>query len=107
MKRNEFLIPANSKKSMLILGFFTQVDLLVFGIGVGLTVILMLTVNVKVVKDVVFVLMPALVVSFLVTPIPYHHNVRTFINNLYTYFASRKTYYWKGWCIRDGEKKID
>ena len=58
--KNEYLIPANSKKSMLILGFFTQMDLLIFSIGVGLTVILMLVVRVGDVKGVLAALTPAL-----------------------------------------------
>lgn len=43
---NNYLIPANSKKSQLILGFFTPIDLILFGSGVGITLILLLTTKV-------------------------------------------------------------
>ena len=37
-----YLIPANTKKSKLILGFFTPVDLIIFGVGVSVTIIMLL-----------------------------------------------------------------
>ena len=33
---NSYLIPANSKKSMLILGYFNTVDLIIFGCGLAI-----------------------------------------------------------------------
>ena len=39
---NEYLIPANSKKSMLILGFFNPTDLIIFGSGCLVTFILLI-----------------------------------------------------------------
>ena len=38
---NNFLIPANSKKSQLIFNFFTVTDLIVFSIGALFTIILL------------------------------------------------------------------
>ena len=38
---NNYLIPANSKKSQLILGYFTPLDLILFGSGCGLTILLL------------------------------------------------------------------
>ena len=37
---NQYLIPANSKRSMLILGLFEVIDLWIFGIGALITFIL-------------------------------------------------------------------
>ena len=37
-----FLVPANSKRSALIFGFFKPVDLIIFGVGTGLSLILLL-----------------------------------------------------------------
>ena len=42
---NNYLIPANSKKSQLILGFFTPLDLGLFGTGCGLTLLLLMLVR--------------------------------------------------------------
>lgn len=42
---NNYLIPANSKKSQLILGFFTLTDIILFGFGCGITVLLLMIVQ--------------------------------------------------------------
>lgn len=99
---NNYLIPANSKKSQLILGFFRGIDLILFGSGVGVTLILLLTIQSASIGIMVLILAPALITGFLVMPVPNYHNVLQFIVNIYTYFSERRRYYWKGWC-RDGE----
>ena len=102
---NNYLIPANSKKSQLILGFFRGIDLILFGSGVGITLILLLTIQSANMGVMMLILAPALITGFLVMPVPNYHNVLQFIVNLYTYFSERRRYYWKGWCYRDGEDK--
>ena len=42
---NLYLIPANSKKSQLIFSIFTVSDLILFGVGLAVTVILLITVT--------------------------------------------------------------
>ena len=101
---NEYLIPANSKKSMLILGFFNPTDLIIFGTGCVITFIFLMTIKTNSLKEAAFVIAPALAGSFLVLPVPNHHNIRTFIGNIYHYFTNRRSYYWRGWCIRNGEE---
>lgn len=100
---NTYLIPANSKKSMLILGFFTKTDLIIFATGCILTFILMLTMTTNTLKGAFIILLPVLISTFLVLPIPNQHNVLTFFINVYTYFTRRRTYYWKGWCMGYGK----
>lgn len=100
---DQYLIPANSKKSMLIFSFFNVTDLIIFGSGCVLTFILLMTINDNTVRNGVIILLPILVTGMLVMPVPNQHNVRTFIYNIYSYFANRRTYFWKGWCIRDGK----
>ena len=102
---NNYLIPANSKKSQLILGFFRGIDLILFGCGVGITLILLLTIQSANMGVMMLILAPALITGFLVMPVPNYHNVLQFIVNLYTYFSERRRYYWKGWCYQDGEDK--
>lgn len=97
MGNNNFLIPANSKKSMLILSFFNQVDLIIFGTGVGLSFIFLMAIRTNSLGTSLLILLPALISTFLVIPIPNQHNIRTFIGNIYIYFTKRRTYYWKGW----------
>ena len=104
MNNNNYLIPANSKKSMLKLGLFNNIDLIIFASGCIATLLLMLTnIQNNSLKGAILVLTPALICSFLVIPLPNQHNVRTFIRNVYTYYTSRRTYYWKGWCMGYGK----
>lgn len=103
---NGYLIPANSKKSMLKLGLFTNLDLILFGSGVGLTLLLLFIVPVGGILGMILILLPALVTGFLVFPIANYHNILQLIINIYTfYFVSQKTYEWKGWCYKNGNSK--
>ncbi len=101
---NNYLIPANSKKSKLILGFFNPLDLIIFTVGVVLTLFLLFAFKSNNVIVMILDLLPALIASFLVMPVPNYHNMFTLINNIYTYFSKRKKYYWRGWCA-NGKKR--
>jgi len=104
MGGQSYLIPANSKKSMLILGFFNPTDLIIFLTGVIITFILLMSIKTNSLKEAAFIVTPALIGSFLVLPVPNHHNIRTFIYNIYTYYTNRRSYFWRGWCMNRGEK---
>ncbi len=95
---NNYLIPANSKKSQLILGFFTFTDLLLFGSGVGLTLILLIVIQSANITIMLLILAPALVTGFLVMPVPNYHNVLQFIVNVYSFYSEKRKYLWRGWC---------
>ena len=82
---NNYIIPANSKKSQLILGFFTGTDFILFSSGVTVTLILLLLVKSTDIVIMLLILMPALVII-----------------NIVTYFTNRRAYIWRGWCL-DGE----
>ena len=97
---NNYIIPANSKKSQLILGFFTTVDLILFGSGCGLTVLLLILVQEAAFGQMILILMPALVTGFLVTPVLYYHNVLQFIINVLSFVFNPRRYYWRGWCVK-------
>lgn len=97
-----YLIPANTKKGMLILGVFKPFDLILFGTGVGISVLLLAFLPMVDTVTVILVLIPAFVTGFLVVPIPNYHNLLTVIGELYEFLTSRQKYYWKGWCIRNG-----
>ncbi len=102
---HNYLIPANSKKSMMILGFFTPVDLIIFGLGCSITLILLFILNDKVeIGSLLLILSPALVSAFLVMPVPNYHNVLQLLTNIIMFLFSRKRLYWKGWCIGDGKE---
>ena len=97
---NNYLIPANSKKSQLILGFFTPVDLILFGSGCGLTLLLLMLVRNASAVQMIIILLPALVTGFLVTPVLYYHNVLQFIINVVSFIFNTRRYYWRGWCVK-------
>ena len=101
---NSYLIPANSKKSMLMFGMFNSVDLTIFIIGVGISFLLMMFLPVDEFWIAVIALLPGLICGFLVFPIPNYHNVRTVIKNAWNFYTTRQKYIWKGWCFEHGEE---
>ena len=101
MNDYEYLVPANSKRSGLIFGFFVPMDLVIFAIGVALTFIFVGFFSVQTVFGVVMILLPIVTAGALVFPIPNYHNVRVLLKELYTfYFKDRKRYVWRGWCYK-------
>lgn len=101
---NQYIIPANSKKSQLILGFFTGLDLTIFIIGMSVSGIMLMLTNTKNIWAMVGMASPALIAAFLVAPVPNYHNVMTFIGNINRFYTGRKKYYWRGWCCKDGNR---
>ena len=99
-----YLIPANSKKSELYFGVFNTFDLILFASGVGITIILMMAITTNEFWVMVMILIPALIVSFLVFPVPYYHNVLQLIINIYTFFAKPRIYKWGGWNYKNIKK---
>lgn len=103
----DFLIPANSKKSMLIFGVFDIFDLILFASGIGISIILLLIVSPSSLWGAIIDIAPALVCGFLVLPIPNYRNTRILIREVYRFYTRRERFIWKGWCVADGsgEKK--
>lgn len=98
MEGNTYLIPANSKKSMLILGFFTSIDLIIFLMGVTYTIILLFMVKTSNIFLLLLVVLPGLISAFLILPVPHYHNILQLITNFYYFVTKNRRYYWKGWC---------
>ena len=103
----QFLIPANSKKSMLIFGVFTTFDLILFAVGIGVTLLMLVIISPNTLFTAILDLLPAVLCGFLVLPIPNYHNIRVVIQELYRFYTTRQRFIWKGWCVRDefGEEK--
>ena len=102
---NMYLIPANSKKSMLLFGIFTKVDLALFLIGVGTSLLLLMILPIESILMAVIALAPGLVCAFLVFPVPNYHNIRTVIQLAWQFYTTRQKYIWRGWCYNDGEEE--
>ena len=97
--QNNYLIPANTKKSQLILGFFTKTDLIIWGVGVVWSFIMLVLVKSLSLTVLILIMLPALIVTFLVMPAPHYHNVLQLLTNVVTFFTNRRQYYWRGWSI--------
>ncbi len=102
--KNDFLIPANSKRSMLILGLFNTFDLILFLSGLIISMIFLLVLPLENITVAVIALTPGLVCGFLVLPVPNYHNVRTILMSIWEFYTTRQRYIWKGWCFLDGEE---
>lgn len=93
-----YLIPANAKKSLLILGFFTILDLIIFSVGATFTIVMMIAIQSTTISTLILILLPLLISATLVMPVPYYHNILQLLINIFTYFSAKRTYRWKGWC---------
>ncbi len=101
---NGFLIPANSKKSLLYFGIFNTTDLILFGGGVGLSLFLLMVLPVDIFWVAILAIAPGCLAGFLVIPIPNYHNLRTIIKLAFEFYTTRQRFVWKGWCYNDGEE---
>ena len=96
-----YFIPANAKRSGLILGYFTMTDLLIFAPGIIASVIMLLTIQTSSLLELLLLIAPGLIAAFLVMPVPYYHNIMQLIVNIFTFFFGQRRYKWRGWCIWD------
>lgn len=100
---NGYLIPANSKKSMLHFGYFNNVDLIIFASGIGLSLLLLMILPVDQLSVALIAIAPGCICGFLVMPVPNYHNVRTFIKIAWEFYTTRQKFIWKGWCFNGEE----
>ena len=101
-----FLIPANTKKSTLILGFLRPWDAIILASGVvGTVVLVSILGNMNNTWLTLLACMPAAICGLLVLPIPNYHNTLVGLQSIIRYFRERRNYVWKGWCIYDESDK--
>ena len=103
---NNYLIPANTKKSQLFFGLFNTFDMILFGTGLGISLLLLLVLPVEKLSIALLAVSPGIITGFLVFPIPNYHNVLTVIRNVITFYTTRQEFIWKGWCV-SSEKDED
>lgn len=102
---NNFLIPANAKKSMLIFGLFTKFDLILFLVGIGVSLLLLVILPVEQIMMAIIALLPVLITGFLVMPVPNYYNIRTLLSSAIQFYMNQRKFKWKGWCVPHGEEK--
>lgn len=103
---DSYLIPANSKKSLMIFGLFYTFDLILFGIGASITLLLLLLLPIDQLPIAIIAITPALITGLLVFPVPNYHNILTVLIDLWNFVTTRQKYVWKGWCVKDEISKI-
>lgn len=101
---NEYLIPANSKKSMLYFGLFNKMDLFIFIPGILASLLLLAILPTEKLLFAIIALSPGVITGILVIPIPNYHNIRTILRLAYEFYTTRQKYVWKGWCFNDGDE---
>ena len=99
---DQYLIPANTKRGQLILGWFRKFDLMLFGSGILVSLLLLAFLQFDDVISVIIGLAPALITGFLVMPVPNYHNMLNVIVEAYEFLTNRQRYRWKGWCWKSG-----
>lgn len=99
-----YLIPANSKRSMLIFGLFNTFDLILFAVGIAASGILMMILPIEQFWMALLSIVPGCIAGLLVFPLPNYHNVLTALISMIKFFTGRRVYIWKGWCARDEYK---
>ena len=95
--QNNYLIPANTKKSQYILGFFTKTDLILLSSGVVWSFTMLVLIKSLSLVVLILIMLPALISGFLVMPVPHYHNVLQLLTNVFNFYTGRRQYYWKGW----------
>ena len=102
--KNQYLIPANTKKGMLLFGLFTRVDLIIFATGIGITLLILVILstisNAMNSVSSILAILPGLIAVFLVFPFPNYHNIRTAIGEVIGFYSNRRKYVWRGWCSK-------
>lgn len=97
-----YMIPANTKKSTLILGFMRPIDLIIMVVGLVVTVFLLLIFQkANNIFATIGICTPAIICGLLILPIPNYHNTLVAIQSILRYLQERRNYIWKGWCIYD------
>ena len=96
---NGYLVPANAKRGTLIFNIFRPIDLIMFGVGAGLSLLLLMIVDSSNTILILLSCLPVGITGLLVVPIPNYHNVLCAIQSVLRFYRERRNYIWRGWCF--------
>ena len=96
---NGYLVPANTKKAMLILGMLRPIDAGILGGGILISVGLLVALSDAGTLWMVLACIPMLIGLILVMPIPNYHNTLVALQSIIRFYNERRNYIWKGWCV--------
>ena len=96
------LVPANTKRSTLILGMYKVFpDIAILGSGVILTIMLLVIFDGAGTLFTILMCIPMLTGVFLTLPIPNYHNMLGAIQSIIGFYNNRRKYIWRGWCVKN------
>jgi len=98
---NGSLVPANTKKSMLIFSMLRPVDAIILGTGIGISVILLILLSNGGTMITLVACIPMIISLLLVMPIPNYHNTLVALQSIIRFYQERRKYIWRGWCVKD------
>ena len=96
---NGYLVPANAKRGTLILNVFRPFDIIMFGTGIIITLLLLVLIPSNETVMILISCLPVGITGLLVVPIPNYHNVLCAIQSIINFFTERRNYIWRGWCF--------
>ncbi len=94
-----YLVPANTKKSLLIFNMLRPFDAILLAVGIAISVGLLIAFGNGPTWLMMIGCIPMLVALILVMPIPNYHNTLVAIQSIMRYYNERRNYIWKGWCV--------
>jgi len=99
---NGSLVPANTKRSTLILGMYRPLpDLVILIVGTVITIGLLIAFNNAGSLVMILSCVPMLMAALLTAPLPNYHNVLCVIQSILEFYNGRRKYIWRGWCIKN------
>ena len=93
------LVPANTKKSMLIFSILRPIDAIILGVGISISLFFLLILGNSGTLLLLVACIPMLVSLILVLPIPNYHNTLVALQSIIRFYNERRKYIWKGWCV--------
>jgi len=96
-----YLVPANAKKGTLIFNLFRPFDLILFGSGCFVTIVLLAFFQSVGFVGVLLFCLPAAICGLLVLPIPNYHNVLCAIQSILNFYNNKRRFVWRGWCFNE------
>ena len=99
---NGSLVPANTKRSTLILGMYRPLpDLIILIAGTIMTIGLLIAFNDAGTFVMILSCLPMLTGALLTAPLPNYHNVLCVIQSILSFYDGRRNFIWKGWCMKN------
>ena len=94
-----YLVPANTKKALLLFSILRPIDAIILGTGILISIILLLIFSDAGTTPMLISCIPMLIGLILVLPIPNYHNTLVALQSVIRFYNERRNYIWKGWCV--------